>query len=299
MVEKILKLLSFLILGILIIPASCFAAGTTGAIFLNVGVSAKSEGMGGAYSAIADDSSAVTINPAGMVQVKNSQISVMHNQSMEDINQEYFSYVTKWGEKALGGSLVYLDYGSQPAYDPLNTYLGNFRPTSYALSMAYSALAGKALSYGVALKYIKSEIYTSSGSTFAVDAGVLYKPAATGWRYAAVLSNLGSGLKLDQNADPLPLTLKLGTAYAFDKIPLIAAFDIYSIKHESPEYHVGVQYLIQNIVSLRMGYNSAFDAGNGFTYGIGVTQQNYGLDYAFIPANDLGDSHRFSFNLNF
>ena len=111
--RNLFKSLVIAALGIILIPAACHAAGTTGALFLNVGVNAKAEAMGGAYTAIADNSSAVNINPAGMTQIKNSEVSVMHNEYLLDITQDYFSYVTKVGGRAFGGSLIYLDTGSQ------------------------------------------------------------------------------------------------------------------------------------------------------------------------------------------
>jgi long-subunit fatty acid transport protein len=296
--RSVLRSLIILIAGMILIPVACHAAGTTGGIFLNVGVNAKAEAMGGAYTAIADNSSSVNINPAGMTQIPNSQVSVMHNEYLLDITQDYFSYVTKVGTHAFGGSLIYLDAGSQSGYTASNEFTGTFRPTNYALTFAYGADAGKVVSYGVAIKYIKEKIQSFSGTTFAVDGGVLYKPDKN-WRYAAALSNLGSGLKLDQTSDPLPLTLKLGTAYVWDKLPLTTAFDIYLIKRESPEYHLGLQYMLQKIVAVRMGYNSAYDAGSGLTFGIGLNQPNYAVDYAYIPSKDLGDSHRFSLSLNF
>ncbi|MFA6451109.1 MAG: PorV/PorQ family protein, partial [bacterium] len=241
--KNLYKSLIIAAMGMILIPAACRAAGTTGAIFLNVGVNAKAEAMGGAYTAIADNSSSVTLNPGGMMLIPSSQVSVMHNEYLLDITQDYFSYVTNNGKRALGGSLVYFDAGAQTGYTATNEYTGMFRPTSYALTFAYGANATKVISYGVAVKYIKEKIQDFSGSTFAVDAGVLYKMDKN-WQLGAALSNLGAGLKLDQASDPLPLTLKLGAAYKWDNLPLTTAFDLFVIRDENPEYHFGAEYLL-------------------------------------------------------
>ena len=275
-------------------PAACFAAGTSGGVFLNVGVSARAEGMGGAYSAIADDATSVTVNPAGMVQVSGQQVSVMHNESLLDIEQEYFSYVTSTGDKAYGMGLTYVDFGSQGKYNAQNQFLGVFVPKGYALSFAYAVQATEVTSYGVALKYITQEIAEYDDNTFALDAGILYKPSDYGFRGAIVLSHLGSGLKLYQNEDPLPLTLKLASAYAFEEYPLLASADIYLIRDEDPEYHLGLQYTLSEIVPIRLGYDSGPDLDNGWTYGIGVQQESFSLDYAYTPAGDFDDHQRFS-----
>lgn len=283
------------------LPVLSYAAGTTTATFLNVDVSARSKAMGGAYSAIADDASAVTINPAGMVQVEKSQVAVMHHESLLDIDQEYFSYVTNWGKKAFGGNLIYFDYGTQQRTSETDEDLGTFRPKSYALSFAYSAYASDVLSYGVALKYVSMDFAVENyeDSTFAIDLGLLYKPRASGWRFGAVLSHLGGGLSFYQEEDPLPLIFKLGTAYEWDEIPLIMSFDWYMIKEEDPEYHLGAQYTISEIVPVRFGYSNQSDLDNGFSYGIGLEQEQFALDYAFVPEGDLDDTHRFSLLFNF
>ena len=39
--------------------------------------------------------------------------------------------------------------------------------------------------------------------------------------------------------------------------------------------------------------------GDSFTFGLGVSQDKYGLDYAFIPMGVFGDSHRFAFSAKF
>ena len=97
----------------------------------------------------------------------------------------------------------------------------------------------------------------------------------------------------------VPLTLKLGTAYIWDKFPLTTSFDWYLIKRESPEYHLGLQYMVQKYIAVRTGYNSGYDVGSGMTFGIGVIQPSYAVDYAFVPSKDLGDSHRFSLTVKF
>jgi hypothetical protein len=43
---------------------------TSGADFLLIGSGARSEGMGGAFTAVADDVNALTFNPAGLALLK-------------------------------------------------------------------------------------------------------------------------------------------------------------------------------------------------------------------------------------
>lgn len=288
-------MLAFLALPV----ATAHAAGTTGAIFLALGVGARAEGMGGAGVALADDANSVQINMGGMVQIPNRQISVMHNEYLLDLKQEYISYVSRAGDRAMGGSLIYMDYGTQLGYTVSNTPTGVFRPNSYAATLAYAQKLTDELSFGGGLKYITEKIADAKGSAWAVDAGVLYLPKKSPFRYGASLQNLGTRIKLGTTGDPLPLTLRAGMAYQLPKRPLTLAGDLYIIRHNSPEYHMGAEYIIANMVALRVGYNSADDLDKGYTFGIGVSHMSYALDYAFVPMGVFGDAHRFSFTANF
>jgi hypothetical protein len=278
---------------------TALAAGTTGATFLQLGIGARPEGMGGAGVALADDANALHINTAGMVQISNQQVTLMHNEWLLDTKQEYISYVTRRGDQAFGGSLVYMDFGSQLGYTASNTFTGAFRPISYAMMIATSRKLSNDLSVGLGLEYIKEKIADANGSAWALDAGALYTPKGSPFRYGLALQNFGTKIKLGTTADRLPLTLRAGVAYHVPKKPLTIAADWYGIRHDKPEFHAGAEYIIANMVALRAGYNSANDLDKKYTFGVGFSHQNYALDYAFVPMGVFGDSHRFSFTANF
>lgn len=287
------------LLALLLAPAVAQAAGTVGGVFLIVGTSARCEGMGGACAATINDAASVNINPAAMTEYKGRQALFMHNESMLDISQEYVSYTTSVGKTAMGASLQYMNLGTQQGYTTTNQPTGAFTPNNYAFTLAYAMKTSSELSWGAGFKYIREKIQTSQGTAFALDGGVLYKPKGAPWRAAAVLQNLGTKIKLGSSSDPLPLTLRLGGAYSLPKRPLTFTADEYIIKNQKAEYHVGAEYLINNFIALRAGYNSADDLDNGFTFGLGVSQEKYSIDYAFVPMGVFGDSHRFSFSSKF
>lgn len=280
-------------------PSVSKAAGSVGGVFLIMDTSARCAGMGSACIASSNDAASVNINPAAMTERAGKQALFMHNESLLDISQEYISYTSSVGDKAMGASLVYLDLGTQQGYTALNVPTGAFKPNSYAFTFAYGVKISSELSYGAGLKYIREKIASETGSAFALDAGVLYKPKAAPWRAAAVIQNFGTKLKLGSSADPLPLTIKVGGAYTMKKTPLTLTSDAFFIKGYSPEYHVGAEYLVNNFIALRAGYNTADDLDNGFTFGLGVSQEKYGIDYAFVPMGVFGDSHRFAFSSKF
>src|SRR5271170_4913674 len=72
------------------------------AAFLDTGFGARPVGMGGAFTAIADDSNAPLYNPAGLVQVQWNEMSAMYSR--------LFSGLTLYsGDASTGGNTVHLD----------------------------------------------------------------------------------------------------------------------------------------------------------------------------------------------
>src|SRR5476649_1520563 len=76
------------------------------AAFLDDGWGARPVGMGGAFTAIADDSNAPLYNPAGIVQVQWNEMSAMYarlfsgltlfaGQDTVHLDESYLSYVSK------------------------------------------------------------------------------------------------------------------------------------------------------------------------------------------------------------
>ena len=85
-------------------------SGTTAGEFLRIEVGARAEGMGGAFSPLADDVNAVYWNPAGLAGVTTQQILLSHTFWFADIYHEYVAYVHPLGgdNGAIGASFTYL-----------------------------------------------------------------------------------------------------------------------------------------------------------------------------------------------
>ena len=76
--------------------------------FLNIGVDAKSIGMGNAVVSSTDDVNATYWNPAGLINIEREEISLMHSNYFANIaNYNYMSYAKKIdSESAIGLSLI-------------------------------------------------------------------------------------------------------------------------------------------------------------------------------------------------
>ena len=97
-------LVSFLALsGVVLAPGQALAAaGKPGFAFLKVGIGARAMGMGSAYVALADDPTAVYWNTAGLAGSEDAQVTVMHNEWIQDFRQEFAAVSRPLGKGAAG-----------------------------------------------------------------------------------------------------------------------------------------------------------------------------------------------------
>ena len=268
-------------------------AGEKAAAFLKLGQGARANGMAGAYSAIADDSSACYWNPAGLVQLDQNEALFMYLRPMTEVDGLAYSninMVLPSVNEAYGVSLVYLGYGKNKGYDNKGKQANDWSASDMAISGSYAKRINQRLSVGASLKAIQLKIDDKGAQAICLDGGILYKDYYPNLNLAAVLTNLGTKPKFETEGDPLPLSLRLGGAYKKNlKFPAIIAFDT----NLSPFYvALGIESQISPIFSARAGYASGpAKEGPGLTAGFGIIKQSLSLDYAIRPYGELGLSH--------
>ena len=72
---------------------TAFAAGTSGASFLDIPVGAGPAALGSAYSALATDAYAPVWNPAGLGSISGNELAGQHLSYLESIHYEFLSFV--------------------------------------------------------------------------------------------------------------------------------------------------------------------------------------------------------------
>lgn len=287
------------------------AKGTTGAAFLTMGMGARAVAMGGAYSAVAADASAVSWNPAGLVRAPGFSAMFMHASYLADISFDYLSFARSNGSVAFGGAMAYLNGGEVEHTDVSGNSLGSYRPSDYAGTLAFAADLGVLgaeegrLEAGVSGKYISSRLIEKAAA-FTFDAGISVRTSVSGktLRLALVAQNLGGSMKFDKESDPLPMTFKAGGALNVAKNWLVSA-DLAAPRANAPYICAGAEYTAYKNddarVLLRVG-GSSLTLGDisglgGISGGIGFVSRNLALDYAAVPFGDLGLAHRLSLTL--
>lgn len=292
--------------------------GTAAAQFLTIGAGARSLGMGGAYTAIAEGPEAIYWNPAGLAALKSPEAGYSLTQLPAGISHNYAA-------AAAPSALLKGDIGvaftslTQPGLDLVtasNQTVGSFAPHSEAYALSYAhrfALGGAAsappvagtLDAGLAIKYIDENLGTRAASTFAVDAGVIFRPAGVeNLIVGAAVRNLGGNLNYIDQPEPLPTEVGVSAAYAIrgDGWRLLPALDFSLPDAGNPYAKFGVEFSrvlgAQTWGAVRLGYTSqpAVDLGAvaGLTAGIGLRVNRFLFDAAFEPMTYLGDEYRIS-----
>jgi hypothetical protein len=287
------------------------AAGMTSGDFLNLPVGARAAAMGGAYSAIAEEASAIYWNPAGLVQIPKLSAVFMRSQYVADTSYQYAAYAHRLGfDSVVGGSVFMTDIGSIDQTDISGTRVGSFTPKDQVYTLSYSKAVlefsdkDMDVSIGVSGRYVSSKILNTAKS-YSADIGVMtYNFTAIPYRLGVALTNLGNGLRYDTESSPIPLTLRLGGAVNPFRNMLVSADAVFP-KGDEPYMCFGGELSTEpnelTRLSLRAGLNTAKlqDDLSGFSLGAGATLHFFSLDYAFVPMGELGTAHNISLTFDF
>lgn len=289
--------------------------GESGAQFLRIGAGARALGMAGAFSPVADDATAIYWNPAGMASVEKREVSLTYDSYFKDSASQYLGYAHPMGEKGTLGlgvsmfSVRNIDKRSATGGDADSPDMGTFNTQDLSVSIGWAnkmGLGSGRLNYGVAGKFIRSDLGTSNAATGALDMGTMYKFSEdSGFNLSLAVLNLGGQLKFNSEGDPLPLSVRPGMAWTGNvgsMGKLIAAVDADMEIHDGKTFiEPGVEWQIHPAIALRTGYQFGRDTGAGSAYsvGMGFNVSNLKIDYAFVPYGDLGDTHRISLGYKF
>ncbi len=312
--------------------------GTAGAEFLRLGAGARALGMGEAYTAVADGPDAVYWNPAGLALMRRPEISYSRGELPAGAHHDFLAVGVPI--PALGGvvavSVTRLSGDSLALVNASNQTVGSFSPHSEAYSFAYGHnFAGNSLtdrsheyfrenwnlprverpyddakepwtgeiSAGLAIKGISETLGTRSASSFAVDAGGLFRPSDLHELVlAGVVRNVGEKIRFITDSQPLPVEVSLAVAWdqSAEDWRLLPSLEA-SMPYAGNAYgKLGVEvtrrFMEGSAASLRLGYDSRTvpDVGpiSGLGVGVGLQIGGFKFDAAFQPMAVLGQTFR-------
>ena len=334
--SKLLPVLITVAVALTAFTSSALAVGEAGVPSMIIPPGARANGMGESFVAIADDATAAWWNVGGLAFVTNNNLSLMHSQLVpdlaSDVYYEFLGYshqLENFGTISL--SLIYLTYGESVATNPQGETRGTFKSWEAAGYLSFALPITATLGVGLTGKFIHADLAPAdltldqldgTGSTVAVDAGVLYKVPGFWFvndrklNLGAAITNIGPDISfIDQEqSDPLPITLRAGFAYTAVSSEvsnflvtldleqsLVWLIDSATKTRRSEIYHIGTEYRYANLLAGRIGYIHDKDGDfSDATYGLGFLYKSVTLDYANVPqAKTLDRVHRWSVGVTF
>ncbi len=276
------------------------AAGEAGFAFLKLGVGARPMGMGSAYVALANDPTAVYWNPAGLGGAEGSQVTVMHNEWIQDFRQEFAAVSRSIGAGTLGFGISGFYTSELESRDDVGNLTGHFGFNDLAITGAFAhRFAGQATG-GIAVKFIREMIDQENATAVAFDLGGRVALGHSGLSLGAALQNLGGDATFRAVPFPLPRTIRAGAALT-RAIPSLSgkgvlSAEVRNARGDDTRVNVGGEFEYKERIALRAGAKFGYD-DEKMSFGVGLIQRRFSFDYALVPfSSDLGTTHFVSVN---
>jgi len=283
------------------------SAETHAAILLTLPSSARGLALGDAWSAVADDESALFYNPAQLARVRGLAVGGSLQNYIASTTLGAFAVAVPLKRGTVAFGLQLLDYGTADEVVPIDGSNGEIgAPTGSTVSaedMAFTLGYGIAfgerrrLRLGAAVEYARQEVASYSGGAIAGDVGLAYT-TPDGWDVSAALQHAGTRLTLAAVTATLPLTWRVAVAApgiggdAFTFRPMGEARQLSGAETSGVLGAEGIWRpgTAGTMLSLRAGYafRPSSDARQPFTAGAGITLGRLEVDYAYEGFDLIG-----------
>ncbi len=290
--------------------------GTTGAQFLELGVSARAMAMGEAFISVVDDISAVYYNPAALTTLFGREASFTYISLPADVGYGFgaigFPLESIGGVVGIGaygltsGDIIETTY-EQGIVSPTVAGTGRtFAWNNLALSLSYGRYLTDRFSIGMSVKYIGEFVHEYSANGWAADVGTIYDTGFRGFKIGMAITNFGPDMRFINVNYPLPINFKFGASInvveQVDHYVTLAA-EGWHPSDNLEKYNVGLEYVFKDMFALRGGGRFNYDI-DGLTAGGGVRvpfseEQEIRVDYAYQDFGILTQVHRFSLSFAF
>lgn len=241
-------------------------------------------GLGGAFTAVANDANAVFINPAGLLQLKGGFMDMGYNMSNnQDFYSGHMSFANSAPQDNEAGGLGFYTKGDSVAEG---------KERQYIILISLAQPYGKNFYFGGNAKYIKHtskfkeideiDVPSTKESAFSFDLGMFFKLHES-VSFGIMGYDLG---KPDISTNPRKVTVGMGLDFNH---AVNIGFDIDHFAQKNarqPDYHAGIDFLPQQNMSLQVGYytdklNDSEAITGGFKLQLAQKDRNDYIGYAY------------------
>lgn len=214
-------------------PSTPGRRGQAGMTFLQIGGSARAEGMGGAFAAVRGDPSAIFYNPAGVADVRGTAVHANHTQWVADMAINHFVVALNIRNITFGGTFVSMDYGQMQGTRIADSPTGYEKtdmvsPTAWASGLFAAVRLTDRFSAGTHIKYVvqdfgSSQIYSWSRgrvyvdeyrdnrvAAFALDLGTQYETGLRNLTINMAFQHFSGTVRYVEGRFDFPLTYRVG-----------------------------------------------------------------------------------------
>ncbi len=294
--------------------ASALAAGSP---TLRRPLSARSSALAEAYAAVPGGITSLGTNPAGLTAQKRPALETMFSSGVADDTFGFLGFGQPISLGVLAAGLSYYDAGKVDLRFANGTTQTRTAQRDFVGHLAWGVPLGGGVSAGVNAKHYRFELaQEAKASGFAADAGAQWQTPLKGLTFGAAAQNMGSGVKFEQDSDPLPLTLRGGASWSGSTreakensaetyliaTRLLVSAEAIKLRDEPALAALGTEIAMDfgatTSVALRAGWRINAPADR-LTFGFGVRESRYSLDYALSEKKTLGQVHHAGFGVRF
>ncbi len=309
MMRRTLKtagLMTILTLSFVFNSANAFEDGGGRSVFAH-GAGERGLALGGAYSALANDASAMIWNPAGLARIERNNLYASHTDLIGMGFSEQLGLLAypswKLGTIGIGYRRFSVD-GIEGRDDRGAIFSDNLQDAETELLLGYGRNFGGIWDLGMTVKYQQHSLAGHSDGAPGMDFGLMVKPLQALGRQSSLAKSLSlavairnliePNIRLDEEGVKDPTGLRFGLGYESKiskNLHLVLSSDIEKTRDMDTRIHAGGEINLFDLLSLRAGSNAST-----MTAGLGVRVKNMALDYAFED-NPIETVHRFGLGI--
>ncbi len=334
----IMKKPSIVLLSLLLVSSVLLSQSKTGTsigAFLSIEPSSRITGMGNAGVTLYSEPQSVYYNPGSMGFMQRSAVQFTHSTWLAGITYDYG--VMMLGLEDIGtlyATVTSLNSGEidvRTVDQPLGTG-ERYTVSDVAVGVGIGRQISERFSVGVQVNYIQETIWHSEMTAYSFSVGTIYRLSPDGMHLGASLTNFGTRGKFDgrdlrvlYDQDhtkfgdngalpaqlftgdfPLPVLFRVGLGMPLqinESNLLTVAVDAYHPSDNTESVSLGAEYLFEQMIALRAGYQNLFleDSEVGLTLGAGIQYEmsgyQFNFDYGWADHGRLTESHRITVGL--